>query len=62
MAKKFEHRDAVLYIADKLKEELERCPDIILSSSIEVFIKLILIFYEDFLIENGVIRKDQLYD
>ena len=62
MAKKFEHRDAVLYIVDKLKQDMDKCPDLILSSSLDILIKLVLIFYENFLIENGIVRKDQLYD
>ena len=62
MSKKFEHWDAVLYIIDRLKKDMDKCPDLILSSSLDILIKLVLLFFEDFLIEKGVVRKDQFYD
>ena len=62
MAKKFEHRDAILYIVDKIKNDMDKCPDLILSASLETIVKLVLLFYEDFLIEKGVVEKNQFYN
>lgn len=62
MERKFTHHECVLYIADRFRKEFRESAEIMLQSSLEVFVKVFCVFYEDFLIEKGVARKEQFYE
>lgn len=60
--RKFEHQEAVRYVAKKFGEEFEKFPDLSLQASVEVLAKVFMIHYENFLIKKGIVKKEQFYE